>query len=266
MADMMELDGVPVTPDDLSVLALVNYGHFTSMRIDGTRVRGLELHLDRLVRDCRTVFAADLDPERVRTLARRVAEAAQTPAIMRITVFDPDLGLGHPAGQTHPRVLVTLRPAAVDVPPPIRLKSVRYARDLPGVKHTGLFGTVYHRRAAQTDGFDDVLFVGPDGLVSEGATWNIAFVEDGRVTWPAAECLPGVTMRLLDAAMGRLGVEVRTASIAISGLRASCAAFITNAAVGLRSVRSIDDVELAGATGLVEALRKEYDAIEGDPL
>lgn len=263
---MMELDGVPVTPADLSALALVNYGHFTSMRIDGTRVRGLDLHLDRLVRDCRTVFAADLDPERVRTLARRVAKAAETPAIMRITIFDPGLGLGHPAGQTHPRVLVTLRPAAIDVPPPIRLKSIRYTRDLPEVKHTGLFGTVYHRRAAQTDGFDDVLFVGPDHLVSEGATWNIAFVEDGRVTWPAAECLPGVTMRLLDAAMGRLGIEVRTAPVAISDLRTSNAAFITNAAVGMRPVHSIDGIELTEATALMEAIRKEYDAIEGDLL
>ncbi|MEV0730501.1 hypothetical protein [Polymorphospora sp. NPDC050346] len=38
----MELDGVSVTVDDLSVLALVNYGHFTSMRIEGNRVRGLD--------------------------------------------------------------------------------------------------------------------------------------------------------------------------------------------------------------------------------
>ncbi|MGC9671311.1 aminotransferase class IV [Planosporangium sp. 12N6] len=205
-------------------------------------------------------------PEWVRTLARRVAEAAETPAIMRITVFDPDLGLGHPAGQTHPRILVTLRPATVDVPPPIRLKSIFYTRDLPRVKHAGLFGTVYHRRAAQNEGFDDVLFVGPDHLVSEGATWNIAFVEDGRVIWPEAECLPGVTMRLMNAAMGRLGIEVRTAPIAINDLRASCAAFITNVAVGLRPVHSIDGTELAEATAFIEALRKEYDSIEGDPL
>jgi branched-subunit amino acid aminotransferase/4-amino-4-deoxychorismate lyase len=262
----MELDGIPVTPDDLSALALVNYGHFTSMRVDGTRVRGLELHLDRLVHDCQAIFAADLDPERVRTLARRVAEVAQTPAIMRVTVFDPDLGLGHPAGQAHPRVLVTLRPVGADAPPPIRLKSVRYTRDVPRVKHTGLFGTVYHRRAAQADGFDDVLFVGPDGYVSEGATWNIAFVEDGRVTWPAAECLPGVTMRLLNAAISRLGIEVRTAPVTLDDLHSSCAAFITNAAVGLRPVRSIDGTELAEATASVEALRKEYDTIEGDRL
>jgi branched-subunit amino acid aminotransferase/4-amino-4-deoxychorismate lyase len=152
MGDVMELDGVPVTPDDLSALALVNYGHFTSMR------------------------------------------------------------------------------------------------------------------TVQTEGFDDVLFVGPDGYVSEGATWNIAFFEDGRVTWPAAECLSGVTMRLLNAAMSRLGIEVRRAPVALGDLHTSCSAFITNAAVGLRPVRSIDGTGLAEATAFVEALRKEYDAIEGESL
>src|SRR6266540_2864338 len=46
----MELDGRPVDPAELATLALYNYGHFTSMRVDAGRVRGLTLHLDRLVR------------------------------------------------------------------------------------------------------------------------------------------------------------------------------------------------------------------------
>ena len=72
------MDGVPVTADDLAALALVGYGHFTSMRLAGGRVRGLDLHLDRLVRDCETVFGARLDAGRVRELARRVASGRPT--------------------------------------------------------------------------------------------------------------------------------------------------------------------------------------------
>lgn len=57
---MIELDGRPVDPARLAALALYNYGHFTSMRVDEGRVRGLSLHLQRLVRDCSALYDADL--------------------------------------------------------------------------------------------------------------------------------------------------------------------------------------------------------------
>ena len=46
---MATLNGKPVTSDALLTLALTNYAHFTSMRVDDQRVRGLALHMDRLV-------------------------------------------------------------------------------------------------------------------------------------------------------------------------------------------------------------------------
>lgn len=69
---MIELDGRPVTADDLASLALYNYGHFTSMLVSDGRVRGLSFHLRRLVNDCRTLFATDLDRSTVRKLVRRL--------------------------------------------------------------------------------------------------------------------------------------------------------------------------------------------------
>jgi len=56
--------------------------------------------------------------------------------------------------------------------------AVRYDRDLSAVKHVGLFGTVYHRRQAQRAGFDDVLFLAADSRITEGATWNSAFLTE----------------------------------------------------------------------------------------
>ena len=42
------IDGLPATPDDLAHQALVNYGAYTSFRVEGGGVRGLDLHLARL--------------------------------------------------------------------------------------------------------------------------------------------------------------------------------------------------------------------------
>jgi hypothetical protein len=46
--------------------------------------------------------------------------------------------------------------------------SVPYERDLPEVKHTGLFGAPHARRAAQIAGYDDALFVGRNGHHDRG--------------------------------------------------------------------------------------------------
>src|SRR6478609_1794330 len=160
LCGMATLDGQPVNPDDLLALALTNYGHFTSMRVDADhRIRGLSLHLERLVRDCKTVWGAALDTARVRDHVRQALDGHDGPCVVRVTVFDPAVDIGHPATADQPRVLVTTRPAGAMPPPPLRAHSVRYERDLPGVKHIGLFGTLHARRAAQLGGYDDALFV-----------------------------------------------------------------------------------------------------------
>lgn len=266
MGGMMELDGRPASAEDLRSLALCNYGHFTSMRVEEMRVRGLALHLDRLVNDCQAMFGVPLDPDRVRHLARRAAESAERAVIVRVTVFDPELDLGRPAAVDEPHILVTTRTAASGDPPPLRLATTRYDRDLPGVKHVGLLATLYHRRQSQLDGYDDVLFVNSASRVSEGATWNIAFVDSGRVLWPDADCLPGVTMQLVKDLLHQAGIPSDTTPIEPVDLPRFRSAFITNAAVGLRSISAINEQPFVEDPSLMSLLRKEYAAIPGDPL
>lgn len=259
----VELDGAPVTVADLAALALNNYGHFTTMRVEAGRVRGLGLHLERLRRDCSALFDADLDTHRVRRLARRAVGGPDV--VVRVTVFDPAVGIGDPATAARPRILVTSRPAP-GAGAPIAVRSVRGVREVSSVKHTGLFATVHHRRAACAAGFDDVLFVAPDGRVSEGSTWNVAFVRDDVIVWPAAECLTGVTMRLLRRLLDRLGVRQRTAPVTLADLDAGTAALAMNATMGVRPITAVDGRRLASAADLVAALQREYAAEEGEPL
>ncbi|MGH3852057.1 MAG: aminotransferase class IV [Pseudonocardiaceae bacterium] len=117
----------------LEALALTNYGHFTSMRVDEQRVRGLSHHLERLSRDCRRVFDADQVRHRIR-------------------------------------------------------------HALADVKHVGLFGSLRHRRIAQRNGFDDVLFTDAEGHIYEAATSNIGLIDGDQIVWPHADRLTGVTM------------------------------------------------------------------------
>src|SRR5258708_3469531 len=90
---MAELDGAPVTAEALQSLGLVNYGHFTSMRVDNQGIRGLSQHLDRLVHDCRVIFSSHLGRAPLRGLIRHAIADEPGSVFGRVTVFDPDLRL-----------------------------------------------------------------------------------------------------------------------------------------------------------------------------
>ncbi|WP_125777976.1 aminotransferase class IV [Antribacter gilvus] len=255
-----ELDGHPVTAEHLQALALTGYGHFTSMRVDRGRVRGLTLHLQRLARDAETLFGTDLDIDHVRRLVRKAAPPDGS-VVVRVTVFDPDLTLGEPEKVRRPRVLVTTRPAGALDLPPLRVQTRIYERDLPATKSTGLFATIAHRRAARLDGYDDALFTTPDGTITEGATWNVGFVVGTDVIWPEGKMLHGVTLDLLALEGGH-----PTRRIACDDLKAFDLAFATNAAVGVRAISAIDAAQYKTTHPTLDTLRRRYLAIEADPV
>nr|WP_281388691.1 aminotransferase class IV family protein [Nocardiopsis algeriensis] len=265
MVSVMELNGRPVSTGDIAPLALQGYGHFTTMLVTDLRVRGLDLHMERLSRDCLALFGTELDTVRVRELARRSALAHPSPSVVRVTVFDPGLDLGRPSARSVPSVLVTARPAPEGPLPPVRLGTRMYTRDTPSVKGTGLFGSIRQRRAAQLEGHDDALFHGVDGRISEGPTWNIGFLDGGGLVWPQAPCLPGVTAELVGRVAAGLGIPVSTRPIAAAASARTAGAFTANATTGVRPVASIDGVPLPQAA-LVRRLAAGYRELPGDPL
>ena len=260
---MAELNGAPVGIEQMKALALINYGHFTSMLVRDRAVRGLSLHLDRLVRDCRILFDVDLDRDRVRHFVGQAVADAKEPVIARVTVFDPDLQLGRPGANAEPHVLVAMRAAPGGSLPALRLQSVNHQRDLAAVKHVGLFSTLWHRRKAQRSGYDDVLFVDSAGRVCEGSTWNIGFCDGERILWPEADWLPGVTMTLLN--QSHAGV-VATEPVSLDRLPSLQAAFATNASVGVRPIAAIDGHSWATDHAAVPILCNEYNEVPPERL
>jgi len=260
---MATLNGSPATSQALEQLALTNYGHFTSMRLTDGAVPGLSLHLERLRRDCQAVFGAELDTDEVRRFVRQAVGDHERAVTARVTIYDPALGLGNIADDATPHVLVTTRPAGTMPPPPLTAKTSSFSRDSAEIKHIGLFSQLRLRREAQREGYDDVIFVEPDGQVSEGATWNLGLVtEGGTVVWPSAPVLLGVTMQLLQAAHE----DTLVAPVSLADLPTMRAAFATNVSIGVRAVTRIDDVEFDGNDPTLETLRKVYAELPGETL
>ncbi|MFD0884350.1 aminotransferase class IV family protein [Streptosporangium algeriense] len=259
---MAELNGAPVSAEAWQALSLVNYGHFTSMRVHEQRVRGLSHHLERLEQDCRLLFGAHLDGDQVRDLVRHAVKGDNGTFVVRVTVFAPELDLGHPGAAHRPSVLVTTRPAAPWPAAPMRVRTAHCRRELPKVKHVGLLGSLWHRRQAQLQGYDDALFVDGASFISEGATWNIGFFDGDRIVWPDAEMLPGITMRLLRQVHG----DSISAPVNTRDVPAMRTAFATNTAVGVRPINGIDGISLDDDHPILRRLQQEYAEIPPERL
>lgn len=248
---MAELNGRPVGVEQLQTLALTNYGHFTTFRVDDGSVRGLSMHLQRLDRDCRAVFGVRLDLDRVRLLTRRLTPSSGAVTI-RVTIFDPAIDLVLPSRANQPQILVTRRPASALPLLPMAVQSASFVRDDPEIKSVGLFGALRRRRVAQLDGYDDALFLDPAGNVSEGGTWNVGFFDGDHVVWPEAHCLRGITMRLLRDPSHQIRPVPRSE---VASMRV---AFATNSAIGVRAITRIDDLTFPAESETLEDLRTAY--------
>ncbi|NJQ17044.1 aminotransferase class IV [Streptomyces bohaiensis] len=263
-----ELDGRPMTDEALLATALTGYGHFTTMRVTGAhRVRGLDLHLARLVRDCGVLFGTEPDTAAVVRSVRRAVErnrAAVTPGddvVVRVSLIAPEFDVVRPPAAAVPRVLVTVREAPAARLAPLRVRTARYVREMPTVKHSSLLGALHTRRAAQLDGWDDVLFIDREGRVTEGATWNVGFVRDGDVVWPRGDALAGVTAALL-----RRTEPGSSAQVAATELAAMDAAFATNAGFGVRPLAAVDGTRFDPGHPVLDRLHRAYLAVPAQPL
>lgn len=260
-----EVNGRPATAEQLATPAVVNYGHFTSMQVRDGAVRGLDAHLRRLADSTTALFGGELDTALVREYLRHavVGETAVTARVSIVALTPwPD-----PTAPVVPDVLVTLRAPSEPGGRALRLRSVRYERESPEIKHVGTFGLIHHARAAKLAGFDDALFVtttaGREGLVSEASIWNVGFFDGGTVLWPQAPMLDGITQQLLRRGLDRLGVRSRTQPLPLAEALGQRSAFLCNSGTPGRPVAGIDDVAFTVDPDLTALLTEAY---ETNPL
>ncbi|WP_395360492.1 aminotransferase class IV [Streptomyces sp. YH02] len=246
----IEIDGAPATDPGLLAALMTGFGHFTAMQVRDGRVKGLDLHLDRLDRATRELFGRELDGKHVRALITGALETSgQRNASVRVYAY-PDV-----------RLAVTVAAPAPDGPgAPQRLTTVEYSRPAPQIKHLGGFGQSYHREAARRAGYDEAVLTSPYGEIAEGAVTNIAFWDGTSVVWPSAPCLHGITMALLEPRLESVRRPVTLADL--SGYRA---AFVTNSR-SIAPVTAIDEVTFAVDEELMERVYSAYDSVEWDEL
>lgn len=238
MTPSVLIDGAPATTDDLTYLALVNYGAYTSFLVERGAVRGLDLHLARLAASALELFGETPREDHFRDLMRLAAQGHDR-CWLRVSLFSPEILPRTPSIRVAPKIMTVTSPSPPPLAASVRLTVQTYSREAAHLKHTAIFGLIRARRQARDDGFDDALFVDADGLISEGSLWNIGFLRGSTVVWPQAPMLAGAAQTLIERGLPTIGLISTTEPIRIADLTAFDSAFLCNSATPACAVTAI---------------------------
>ncbi|MDQ8030068.1 MAG: aminotransferase class IV [Brevundimonas sp.] len=258
MTPILHIDGVPATAEALAPVILSNYGAFTAMQVEDGAVRGLDLHLERLGQEALALFGRAVPEAKLRERMRAAVAGLDGRHSLRVQLFLETITHRTPDALGEPSVLTVVSAPANPLCDPLRLQTQDYAREAPELKHNATFGLTRARRLAKATSFDDALFVGADGVVSEGTIWNIGFVEDGRIIWPVAPMLRGVGQRLLENGLDLVGLDSERRVIDRAALATFRQAFICNSATPACPVGNIDGRSLEIDPALIDRLQAAW--------
>ncbi|MEV0390319.1 aminotransferase class IV [Nonomuraea sp. NPDC050643] len=249
MTERAAIEGRLVGEDARRLLGS-RYGHFTAMQVRDRRVRGLGLHFERLERAGLELFGTGLDRAAVLESIRAVLGDARD-ASVRVYVLDSD----------GPRVVTTAASPHEPLKGPLKVKPVVYQRYLAHIKQASGFQQAHIGRVVAREGFDEALLTTADGLISEGSITNLGGFDGGRLVWPDAPMLHGITMRLLE----RMDVPQERRPLRVADLTGLDQVFLCNS-WGVMEVGEVDGVPLRQDAGLMARVREHYEGVPGDPL
>ncbi len=267
MAGAMELsvDGLPATLEQLAHVALVNYGAYTSFAVDDGGVRGLDLHLERLETEAVELFGEPVGEARLRELMRNAVGDRQA-CWLRVSLFSPEIGPRTPDWTGRPRVLIAASPPPPSLADSVRVQIQSYGREAPHLKHVATFGLIRARRLARDAGYDDALFVGADGRVSEGSLWNIGFISGSDVVWPQAPMLAGVAQALVQRGFARVGLKGGAAPVHVGDIGNFDGAFLCNSATPACAVAAIGAEAFATSPEMIDRIRAAWASNPVQPI
>ncbi|KAK1182853.1 aminotransferase class IV family protein [Streptomyces sp. NBS 14/10] len=253
-------NGQAATAEELAPLAFAGYAHFTAMQVRGGRVRGLDLHLERLRTASVELFGRALPDDQVRSYLRAALEAGPADLSLTATVYSRAGEFTAAGTGAEPEVLVRTGPPSAGPAGPLALAAVEHERFLPAVKHVGEVAKTYFLRQAVAQGFDDAAFVDRRGRLSEATIWNLAFWDGDSVVWPQAEVLGGMTMSIVRRQLDRLGLPQRVQDITLDDVPTLAGGVVMNSWTPGVAVSRIGAVSLPEAPSFLELLHKAYEA------
>ncbi|MFB6174336.1 MAG: aminotransferase class IV [Halobacteriales archaeon] len=250
---------------------------FETLRAYGGEVFEWAAHADRLRRTCDALALdhglpdADLRARVDETLAANdLADAYVRLSVTR----GVQPGTLTPDPEVDPTVVVVVKPlprsgpdgtTVPDGPARARLADTRRIPDdaLPAdaKTHNYLNGILARLELRGTDA-EEALTLDGDGMLAEGATSNLFFVEEGTLHTPslAGPVLPGVTRSVVLDLAEEAGIPVEEGRYAPAALAAADEAFLTNTTWEVRPLAAVEGDPIGGGE-VTRRLSDRFDAL-----
>jgi branched-chain amino acid aminotransferase len=133
-------------------------------------------------------------------------------------------------------------------------------------KITGAYiNSALAKTEAYQNGFDEAIFLNPDGHVSEGSAMNIFLVRNGRIATPGVNhnILEGVTRRVvMQIAEEELGIKTEERAIDRTELYVSDEIFLCGTGAQIAPITMVDH-RLVGGTGKIGPITERLMGIYG---
>ncbi|MCG7550665.1 aminotransferase class IV family protein [Pseudoalteromonas sp. Of7M-16] len=241
-------------------LAFAGFAHFSAMQVRNGKVKGVDLHLERLRLASRTLFGKSLNDAQLLSYIREAITNSSDDCSLTVTLYSTHGEFTTRSMNTYPSVLVSTSAPSNGPQGPLRLTTIPHERHLPEIKHVGEIGKTYYLHKAKSLGFDDALFIDKQGRISEGTIWNVAFWDGNHVIWPSAAMLKGTMMSMLQRQLTKLNMPQRTTQLTLDELSSFTGAVVMNSWTPAVSVKGIDSESFEQSDTLKNLLHRAYEA------
>jgi branched-subunit amino acid aminotransferase/4-amino-4-deoxychorismate lyase len=251
-------------------------GLFETMRVCGGRPFRLAQHLERLMRGADFLkIKCPYTPVELAGFAEQLIGKNQlSEAILRITLTRGPGERGYtPPVDGRPTVVMTLHAAPpMDVKNPVRWRLITSSYRIPAGDPLSSFKTmnklvhVMARMEAMEKDADEALLANTNGEVAETAGGNLFWMHHGKIcTVPAGHgALPGITRAAVLEICQTLGLPPNECVIKPGALRNFEGIFITQSALGIVPVTTLDGEPVAPSP-LVGQISRAYGEMLAKP-
>jgi aminodeoxychorismate lyase len=248
-------------------------GLFETMRVCGGRPFRMAQHLERMTRGADFLkIKCPFTPKELVNFAEQLIGQNQMPeAVLRVTLTRGPGERGYtPQIDSQPTVVMTLHTAPpMDVENPVQWRLITSSYRIPAADPLSSFKTmsklvhVMARMEAVEKDADEALLVNTNGEVAETASGNLFWVyQENICTAPTGRgVLPGITRSVVLEICQRLGLPTNKCVIKPKALRNSEGIFITQSALGIVPVATLDGEPVAPSPLLDPVLRAYHEML-----
>lgn len=261
-----QINGRPTTHSELIPLAFAGFAHFTAMQIRDRKIKGLDLHLERLHRASTEFFGRALPDEQLKSYIKKAIDKGPKDQSLMVTIFSRHGEFTADSMDVDPEVLVRTGVPSNGPTGPLRLTVIDYERPLAAIKHVGESSKTYYMHQAIRQGFDDAAFMDSQGYLSEATIWNLVFWDGETVIWPKARMLQGTMMSIVQRQLDRLNIPQRHKTINLERLGELSGAAVLNSWTPGITVSAIASNVIPEAKAFINLLHDAYQAEPANSL